>query len=90
MVFNKEKLEQLIQEGEEVRVECVREGTIGNFVTGEKYETWIAKSIMFIEKNRVSETLVERFKNAAKNAVGNSESHLDTMMGILKALKEYD
>lgn len=84
-------LDKLIAEGEEVRKECSQDGMIGKFVTGEKYELWIAKAILYLDgKDGINFTLLERFNNAAKEAVGNSDSHLNTMMGVLKALKEFD
>ncbi|NRS15833.1 hypothetical protein HP398_05215 [Brevibacillus sp. HB1.4B] len=83
-------LEKLIQEGEHVRQTCAHDGMVGQFMNGEDYEKWIAKCILFMERTYPKETLTQRFLDASKNAVGHSVSHYDTMIGILKALHEYE
>lgn len=83
-------LEKLIREGEEVRKTCTKQGMAGEFVDGEDYEKWITKGILFMERTYPNETITKRFVEASKNASGQSVSRLDTMLGILKALNEYE
>lgn len=83
-------LERLIKEGEQVRSQ-VRESDWGpSYLSGEAYEKWIAKSIIFLEKNYPQSHVTKRFVAAAEDASGNSPSYCDTMLGILKALMEMD
>lgn len=83
-------LEKLISEGEEVRKSCVSPGMTGDYLSGEDYEKWIAKGIIFMERTYPDDTLTQKFVAAGDRAVGNSVSYYDTMMGILKALNEYE
>lgn len=84
-------LDKLIEEGEKVRQSCCKNGeTVGNYLDGEDYEKWIAKCIMFMEKNHKGETLTKRFISASEQAVGNGPEFYDTMMGILKAIKDFE
>lgn len=86
-------LEQLITEGEEVKNRNIKSTSLGgNYIDGEEYERWIAKSIIYLENNadEYSATLIERFIQASERAVGNGDEHYNTMMGILKAFKEME
>ncbi|WP_340017887.1 hypothetical protein [Paenibacillus sp. FSL H3-0457] len=62
----------------------------GEFLTGEDYETWIAKGILFMERTYPNDTLTKKFIEASKDAAGNGVSHYNTMIGILRALNEYE
>ena len=79
-------LDKLIEEGERVKKTCSKDNCIG----GEDYEKWIAKCILYMEKEHKGESLTKRFLEAAERAVNNYESFYDTMMGILKACKEFE
>ena len=83
-------LKDLIQEGESVKASNTKTGMSGDFITGEEYETWIAKCIIFLENHEgdFSPTVVERFVKASEKAVGNSVKLYHTMIGILKALDQ--
>ncbi|WP_409344828.1 hypothetical protein [Paenibacillus sp. MBLB4367] len=59
-------LEVLINEGEVVKRECSQQGMTGVYVTGERYELWIAKSILFLEKYKTSQILKERLLKLQK------------------------
>jgi hypothetical protein len=83
-------LDDLIAEGEVVRKECTQDGMVGKFVVGEKYELWISKCTIYLDKNKILKSLEDKFKEAAKGAAGSSDKHLDAMMGILKAIKEFE
>lgn len=80
-------LDDLILEGEQFRNQVV-EGDFGDYIRGEDYEKWIAKSVIFMEKKYNDLTMTKRFIAASESAVGSSPSYLDTMLGILKAFQE--
>lgn len=82
-------LDKLIEEGENVRKTCVREGMVGEFITGEEYEKWKAKCVLYMEQKHKGETLSSRFLETSKNA-DSDIAHFDKMMGILKAYKEFE
>lgn len=84
-------LESLITEGEQVKARNGKNSSMGGYyITGEEYETWIAKCIIFLEDHQgeFSQTLIDRFRKASERAVGNGEEYYNTMMGILKALEQ--
>lgn len=85
-------LEELISLGESVRKTCAKKSAYGisEFLSGEDYEKWIAQGIMYMEKNHKDSPLFDRFMEASKTASGSDVSHYDVMMGILKAIKDYD
>ncbi|KFM92964.1 hypothetical protein [Paenibacillus macerans] len=83
-------LDKLIAEGEQVRKTCASQGMTGDFLSGEDYEKWIAKGILFMERTYPGDTLTKKFIEASNKAAGNSVAYYDTMMGILKALNEYE
>jgi hypothetical protein len=85
-------LDKLIEEGELARKTCVSEGMYGEYLSGELFEKWVAKCIIFMENEHKGETIAKNFIEATKerNVSGKSISSYDTMIGILKALKEYD
>ena len=86
----KEKLVKLITVGEQVKQDNIREGMGNNYISGEDYENWIAKCIILLESDSTlfNDTLVKKFIKASVNAVGNSESFYNTMIGILKAFND--
>lgn len=84
-------LEELISEGEEVKHANIQESSMGgHFISGEDYERWITKCIIHLENNlgNFSQTIIDKFIKASEKAVGNDVGYYDTMIGILKALKE--
>lgn len=83
-------LEQLIQEGEALKGE-IQEGMGYYFLSGENYEKWIAKSILFLERKYPDNTLTNRFLEASEEAAkGNDVKYYYRMIGILKALSEME
>jgi hypothetical protein len=84
-------LKDLITQGEEVKKNNSKEGLYGSeYLTGEDYELWIAKCIIFLDNHSLefNKTLIEKFKKASEKAVGNGLEHYNAMMGILKAFDE--
>ena len=84
-------LDKLIEEGELVKKTCIIKPNSGNlFIKGENYEKWMIKCIMFLEKNYLQETFTEIFKEASRNSSDQKLNHFDRMLGILKAIKEFN
>ena len=89
-------LEKLITEGEQVRRECDSRGEtcshlLGDGYTSENYAKFIAKSILFLEKNYPGQTLTSTFIRASSTAIGwGGADRLDVMTGILKAIREFE
>jgi hypothetical protein len=83
-------LDKLIDEGAKVRQSCIHGSGYEAYMTGEDYEKWISKGILYMEKEHPKETLTVKFIKASETAVGNGPEYFDKMMGILKALKEYE
>ncbi|WP_416731359.1 hypothetical protein [Fictibacillus sp. JL2B1089] len=86
-------LKDLIKEGEEVKSRNMKNSSMGGYyISGEEYEMWIAKCIIFLENNEdeYSSTLIGKFIKASEKAVGNGEEHYNTMMGILKAFDQME
>jgi hypothetical protein len=82
-------LDKLIQEGEQLKSQF-HQGMGLELLSGEDYEKWISKCILFLEKNYSKTSLLTRFLEASKNAAGNDTSHYYAMLGIIKGIKEME
>jgi len=47
------------------------------------------QNALYLEDHHKGTTITDRFLEASKSAVGNDIRYYETMIGILKALKEY-
>ena len=82
------KLDELIQEGEQVRQTCSFDtGIMGITISGEPLEIWVGKSVIYIEGNSPSDFIKERFLDAAERVNGGVIKYFDIMLGSLKAIK---
>lgn len=83
-------LDKLIEDGEKMKSVSLHQSefTPGGYMKGQEYEMWIAKCVIFLEREYTGQTLTKRFLEASERAVGNGVEHFDKMMGILKAYKE--
>lgn len=79
-------IEQLIEEGEKLK-SFNRKNEYGDWFEGQEYEEWKAKSLLFIERTYGDTTVGKDFILASKQTDMKS---YNKMMGILKALKNYD
>lgn len=89
----KQKLNELINEGNDVIDKSYHAGGefIGSYYDGELYEEWISRCELFLYNYFSRIPLVNKFKEASKEAVGNDKSYFETMIGVLRALlKECD
>ena len=93
-------LNDLISEGMMVYQKCchhiedgdgvVMIGFPDNYIDGEDYEKWIAKCVIYMEKNHTDSALYGQFLETSKNAVGKDKTYYEKMMGILKAIQEME
>lgn len=93
-------LNDLISEGMLVYQKCyhhiedvggvVMIGISDHYIDGEDYEKWIAKCVIYMEKNHTNSALYNQFLATSENAVGRDKTHYEKMMGILKAIQEME
>lgn len=82
-------LNKLIEEGELAKRQNTQEGSFGlPIISGEVFETWIAKSLIYMETHHQGSFILERFKEASKKVDVDSTGSYDRMMGILKAIRD--
>lgn len=87
--IEKDIIDNLITEGEVIIEKAVTSGLYGiPCYKGEEYETWISKCMYLMENYFKDTDWYNKFQSASKNAVGNGKEYYDTMIGVLKAIKE--
>lgn len=89
----KQKLNKLINEGNDVINKSYHPAGEFNisYYDGELYEEWISRCELFLDNHFSGIPLVDKFKQASKQAIGNGKSYFETMIGVLRALlKECD
>jgi hypothetical protein len=80
---------KLIFDGQMVRTNCVQADTMGgHLVSGEEYAKWIYDCRIYLEEKFPQKSFTKDFAEESKNAMGNDVSHLDKMMGIIKAVSD--
>jgi hypothetical protein len=82
------RLEDLINQGENVKRSCYHVSEYGSYLAGVEYETWISKCILFLNNYFTDNDLTVKFKNASISAVNNSIEYFDTMIGVLYAIRD--
>lgn len=82
------KLEDLILEGEKIEGKRGLGGML--IVAGVEFETWKAKSIIYLDQNKsgLNEYLVNEFKEQSKSSGSVTMNGYHKLLGILKAFKE--
>lgn len=81
-------LQELINEGIEIKSKCRKEGYMGQYISSEKYEHWLMYCIRYLQEYFPEDAQTEYFQKIAKEANNNSVSHCDTLIGILNAFLE--
>lgn len=81
-------IDELIEEGFEIKRECIKSGYAGPYISGEKYQYWLVYCTRYLQQYYPSDAQVNRFAEVAKRADGNHEKNFNTLIGILKAIKE--
>lgn len=81
-------LEELISVGPQIKAAGTRSSDFGSYITGEEYEFWISRCLIFVNKH-IGNThpLSKKFNEAADSAYNNGSHYYETMMGVLRALK---
>lgn len=59
------------------------------YYSGQEYEEWLTLAIRFVETNFAGDPDTKRFREIAEIANGNGNKQFETLIGILKAFKEY-
>jgi len=81
-------IEKLIERGIQISEKNVSETDIGPaIVNGVDYVEWIYDCRRFLEDNFPNSFFTNEFKEHGRNAIGNPVSHLYSMLGILKSVK---
>lgn len=80
-------IKKLIEEGKTLK-ECMHEADLSPaYMEGVEYEAWVAKGILFLEKNYPKSSLTAKFKS---NAESNYASNYEKMLGILIGINEIE
>lgn len=83
------RLEQLIEEGENVRDSAKPDSYgIKMILTGEALETWSSKCIIFIDKECDNDFLSKKVMENSKDLTQNGYEKCLAILGVLKAIKE--
>ncbi|MEJ9220671.1 hypothetical protein P4H46_21105 [Paenibacillus glucanolyticus] len=81
-------IDQLISEGEKLQHQ-IKQGTVGKYLNGVDFEAWVAKTILFLEKNHKDSSLTEKALVKNKELSQRSSVHTyEFLLGTLKAIKE--
>ncbi|SEJ89706.1 hypothetical protein SAMN05660742_12262 [Propionispira arboris] len=84
-------LELIINEASSIRSKAIREGQGSSVLKGAEVETWIGKSILYIEKCKTPESaFYQRFIQYADNAKGVRVDSFDKMLALLESMKEFE
>lgn len=88
-------LDELILEGEKIKEKCLSkkpDGMMPASVYGEDYERWKAKCVIFLDRNKndLNDFLVEKLKKECeKRSAGYGTTQYDSIVGILKAFRDF-
>lgn len=81
-------LDKLIAEGEALKSEA-EDGMMGKILSGENFEKWATKCLMYLEQNHLNTSMTERAKTVYKNINNNSYENYEFLLGSLKGIKDY-
>lgn len=81
-------IEELIEEGYEVKDRCLVGDGITLYITGEEYATWLAYCSRYLHANFKLDQQIMEFFEIAKIADGNDIMIFDKLISILKAIAE--
>jgi hypothetical protein len=81
-------LEELITTGPQIKAKGHKRTDFVEYITGEDYEFWISRGLVFMNKYFKNSALYEKFIKAAEVAYNRGEAHYEIMMGVLRALQK--
>lgn len=87
MLYNMKTLQELIDEGIQIKATCSRT-QITTYVTGAEYEEWLTYCERFLRLEFPDDPQTIEFSEIAKKANGNDVEKLDRLIGILKAFAD--
>lgn len=83
-------ISELIAMGEKVAKESYKtEGYLGGYYSGEKYQSWLALAIRFVESNFPGDPDTLRFRKIAEKADGFGNEKYHPLISILKAFEQH-
>ena len=80
-------IQDLIEEGLKIRTTCTHTEII-SIVSGDEYAEWLTYSERLLRQQFPEDPQTIEFSEIARVANGNSTSHLDRLIGILKAFAD--
>lgn len=83
-----EKLNELINQGEIAKINCLKSGQFGKYIYGEEYETWLACCTRYLQIVYPKDKQTIRFIEIAQDANGKYEKTYYTLKCILKSILE--
>ena len=82
-------LEKLISEGEALKGQ-MRESMGLRIITGVPFETWLSKSILFMERDYADSSLTQKAVTASNSKTQNNSGQVyNFVLGTLIAFKEF-
>lgn len=87
MLYNMKTLQELIDEGIQIKATCSRT-QITTYVIGAEYEEWLTYCERFLRLEFPDDPQTIEFSEIAKKANGNDVEKLDRLIGILKAFAD--
>jgi len=83
-------LKHLIEEGESLKSSLQLNDWGGKILEGEDLERWSAKSVLYMDEHAKNEFLNEKLKDNARDLSENGYKKYIAILGILKAIHEYE
>lgn len=84
---NKDRLDKLIQEGEELKKQ-LKKTDFGEYFEGSNFSEWITKGVIYLESKYPNETMTIRFVKESEKANNDSVNIYYALLGILKGFRE--
>lgn len=81
-------LDELIKEGEEMEKNAQSDSMLGKIIPLDELERWTTKVILYLNKNSTDEFLIEKVKENAKSLHSNGYKKFQSILGVLKGIKE--
>jgi hypothetical protein len=81
-------IDELIKTGETLNSQIKPGSMLGKMISGIEFETWAAKTILFLEKNFPKSSLTSKASERNKNLNTNSYNNYEFLLGTLYAVKD--
>lgn len=82
-------IDKLIEEGKSLENKA-SDSMVGKYFKSVDFESWVSKSVLFLEENHSKSTLTEKAKEGYKEMTQNNNfDYYQFLLGTLIAIKEY-